>query len=81
MGIKIHLPNDDEFNIHQGADSRRCKPEINKNFCICYDVRYYDKNSGWFLCKHCCRCLNAIVVEKTEDNKEIWIEFEGAKNG
>jgi len=72
MSIKIHLPDNSEFFSEKNYFNNI--PEVGKNFCICYDPEYHNdmiRNR----CRRCFKCYNSIVVEKTEDNTEIWIEY------
>ena len=73
----IHLPNNDQFNIDLNRIKHlgRCMPEVGKNFFICYNTAFCKLVNGYCYCNGCWKCWNSIVVEKTEDNEEIWVEF------
>ena len=68
MSIKVYLPDNREFNYEFDTDINFRRPELNKNFYICY-------NKVKEPCRACYKCFYSIVVEKTEDNKEIWVEY------
>ena len=68
----VHLPDNSEFFYSH----YHCRPELGKNLSICYNIECNQKSELRICnCKHCYKCCNSIVVEKTEDDKEIWVEF------
>ena len=70
MSIKIHLPDNSEFEIKQNCDVSSRAPEVDQRFYICYNFTLN------FKCNLCRKCNHNIVVEMSEDRSEIWVEFE-----
>ena len=75
MSIKVHLPDNYEYEYSYDFDAKGNRPEINKRFVICSNSKRLNEAPQNKKCFFCYNCAKNIIVEKTEDDKEIWIEF------
>ena len=72
--VIINLPDNSKL-VNKYIDHYRI--ELGRSVDACFNkINYINNRFGQGMCYFCNKCKQAIVVEKTEDNKEIWVEFE-----
>ena len=75
--ITVYLP-DNSLLINKDYI---CNLEIGKNLYICFNkLNYTNGKFGKGQCYNCLKCKQSIIAEKTEDNKEVWVEFDESKS-
>ena len=67
--ITMHLPNNAETFL---SEDSIVYPKLNLGYTL-----YVCTNALMRLgnCDHCGCCKYAVIVEKTEDNKDFWIQY------